>query len=404
MSFLNRSDCLTINEDLTSKRKPRICMLTTRGFAFNTFLCGFYEGQDVLFDIDDVDLIILEPKKSYEFRKTLQQKIIRRDFTGKMVATNMTLQPINLTKDYDLFIAYLPYVEDIIHISAIRKWKDRCKTSICWVNELWVTELQDSKFNGKWLSALAQFDHIACGLNATAKAVSALLNRPCDFIPTGVDALRFLPRPEPSARVIDIYSMGRAWQKLHESFLDIAAKQKIFYMYDTFGTGDSPVRDYRQHRDMFANIAKRAQYFVVAPAKMDATHETAGQIEIGARYFEAAAAGAILLGQSPHCESFNQMFNWLDSVIEIQPDGSDVADVLSSLSTQPERLLEISCRNTKESLLRHDWLYRWKQILNICGLEPTFRLELREARLKAMALKINISEHNDLTRSDKLSA
>ncbi|SJM90446.1 conserved hypothetical protein [Crenothrix polyspora] len=395
MAFLDRSDCLTSNTDLQSERKPRICILTTRGFSLDVFRCGFYEGQDILLDIDDVDLIYLEPKKGYEFRKTLHEKIIWHDITKKMVTINMTLQPIKLTKEYDLLIAYLPHCEELIHIPAIRRLKDHCKTSICWINELWAKDVQDPKFNEAWLSGLEQFDHIAIGLDATAKAVSEVLKRPCAFVPTGIDALRFNPYPDPSARVIDIYSMGRAWQGLHESFLDIAAKKKIFYVYDTVNTGSTPVRDYRQHREMLANIAKRVRYFVVAPAKMNSTNETGGQIEIGARYFEAAAAGAILLGQSPDCESFHNMFNWPDSVIEIQPDGSDAADVLSSLATQPDRLMEMSRRNARESLLRHDWLYRWQEILTISGLKPTPRLELRENRLKVMALKISTAQYND---------
>jgi hypothetical protein len=50
--------------------------------------------------------------------------------------------------------------------------------------------------------------------------------------------------------------------------------------------------------------------------------------------------------------------------------------------------LEISRRNAKEALLHHDWVYRWKQILNIAGLKPTPKLEVREKRLKQMAEQI----------------
>ena len=41
---------------------------------------------------------------------------------------------------------------------------------------------------------------------------------------------------------------------------------------------------------------------------------------------------------------------------------------LQALRLQPERLVEISRRNAMEALLRHDWAYRWKQILDIVGL------------------------------------
>ena len=136
-------------------------------------------------------------------------------------------------------------------------------------------------------------------------------------------------------------------------------------------------------------MAKRSRYFIVAPALMDVTKQIKDQSEVGFRFYEASAAGAIMLGQAPNCESFNRMFDWPDSVIEVQPDGSDLDKVLSTLANQPKRLLEISLRNAKEAILRHDWVYRWKQILNIAGLKPTPELEIREKRLKQMAEQID---------------
>jgi hypothetical protein len=57
-----------------------------------------------------------------------------------------------------------------------------------------------------------------------------------------------------------------------------------------------------------------------------------------------------MLGEIPHCDTFNTMFNWQDAVVEIQADGSDVADVISMLADQPERLMEISRRNAVEAI------------------------------------------------------
>jgi hypothetical protein len=62
-----------------------------------------------------------------------------------------------------------------------------------------------------------------------------------------------------------------------------------------------------------------------------------------------------------------------------------VAYVLTDLAVQNERVWEASRRNAAEALLRHDWSYRWKQILAIAGLEPMPQLELREKRLKELA-------------------
>jgi hypothetical protein len=136
---------------------------------------------------------------------------------------------------------------------------------------------------------------------------------------------------------------------------------------------------------MLANIMKRARYFTVAPTKGGVPEVTGNQIELGYRYYEGSAAGTVMLGQIPRCEAFETMFNWQDAVVEINADGSDIAKVISNLADQPERLIEISHRNTVQALLRHDWAYRWKKILEIANVEPAPQLQVRENKLKQLA-------------------
>jgi hypothetical protein len=236
-----------------------------------------------------------------------------------------------------------------------------------------------------FIQSLARFDHVILGMAGTVQAASDAIGRPCHYVPGGVDAIRFSPYPNPPTRVIDVYNMGRRWEGIHRSLLQLAQTNGMFYVYDTLQTGGSQSPDYRQHRNLLANLAKRSRYFVVAPAKMNQPEETKGQMEIGFRYYEGSAAGAVMIGQPPNCEAFRQRFNWPDAVIEIKPDGSDAADVIKSLSRQPERFLRISRRNAAEALLRHDWVYRWKEILAIAGLEPTSALGVRERRLRELA-------------------
>jgi hypothetical protein len=367
-----------------SLRRPRICMLTARGFSHNAFRGGIYEGEDVLVDIDDVDLIYLKPGRVYQLRQHIQQRIVWHDFTRTLVSTNMSFESVKLTKEYDLFVAYLPLRQDLLQVSAVRGWKDYCRTSVCWIDEIWAAEIPKLKY---WLSALNHFDHIVVGQSGTVDAVAEALKRPCHFVPMGVDAIRFSPYPCCPKRVIDIYSMGRRSEGLHRALLEYAAKQELFYVYDTVVTGDTKIKNHQQHREMLANMAKRSRFFLVAPskAKSGSPEEIESQIEVGLRYDEGAAAGTVMIGQIPDCEPFYTMFNWPEVVVEIQADGSDVADALASLTAQPERLAAISRRNAMEALLRHDWVYRWKKILDIVGLEPAPQLEIRENRLKQLA-------------------
>jgi hypothetical protein len=149
------------------------------------------------------------------------------------------------------------------------------------------------------------------------------------------------------------------------------------------------VANHRAHRDMLANTLKRSRYFVVAPAKVDAPGETAGQVEVGLRYFEGAMAGTVMIGQIPECQPFRDLFPWSDAVIPVKADGSDLRRVMAAFETAPQRLEEISRRSAKEALLRHDWVYRWKQILRIAGLHPAPALEHRESALTRLAEQVD---------------
>ena len=93
---------------------------------------------------------------------------------------------------------------------------------------------------------------------------------------------------------------------------------------------------------------------MVAAAKMDQSDYTQGQVEIGYRYYEGAAAGTVMIGDAPNCDAYSELFGWPEAVIQIQPDGSDAMAVLGELGSNPEQIAAISRRNAKEALLRHD--------------------------------------------------
>jgi hypothetical protein len=159
----------------------------------------------------------------------------------------------------------------------------------------------------------------------------------------------------------------------------------LFYLHDTVRGSDLEPLDHRDHRDLVANVAKRSRFFIVAPGKVDMPGETQGQVEIGYRYYEGSASGAVMIGQAADCRSFRERFDWPDAVIEVKADGSDVVQRLSELNAQPERLCEIGRRNSAEALRRHDWMYRWKQVFEVTGVSLSPRMATRADRLKELA-------------------
>jgi hypothetical protein len=118
---------------------------------------------------------------------------------------------------------------------------------------------------------------------------------------------------------------------------------------------------------------------------MDSSVETRGQTELGARYYEGAAAGTVMIGEVPDCEAYRELFGWSEAVIQIQPDGSDIMAVLGDIGSDPQRMAAISRRNVKETLLHHDWVYRWNEMFRVVGIKPSPGMVAREQRLKEMA-------------------
>ena len=68
-------------------------------------------------------------------------------------------------------------------------------------------------------------------------------------------------------------------------------------------------------------------------------------------------------------------------------------DVLTALDADPARVTANSQRNAAEALLRHEWVYRWKEIFRVVGVEPSPGLVARERHLKALAdLAVNAAQ------------
>ena len=374
----------------TGATRPRICMFSPRNFAKKPFQCGLYEAQDVLCDTENVDVIVLEPGRGFRLRERWHRRLVFHDISGRFVFANPGLGKFRMAQTYDLFIAVCQNHWDLLYLNAIEGWRERCKTSICWIDEMWAATLPAYKH---WLPALKQFDHLFAGYLGSVGRMSEAIGRTCTWLPGGADTLRFSPYPCPVPRVVDVYSIGRRSPEIHDVLLAAASRKEIFYVHDTCDITGSEVYDHRQHRDAIANMAKRSRYFLVAPGKVDDPSLTGGQVEVGYRYFEGAAAGAVLIGQAPKGTAFDQAFPWPDAVIPVKHDGSDIRDVLSGLNADAQRLSAISRRNSAQSLLRHDWVYRWEQMFDVVGIEPSPGMLRRKDHLRRVAALAETEAH-----------
>jgi len=368
------------NPNFNTKNDPRICVFSQRHLQQLLSACGDYEFEDLLCELDDVDILNAQPSRGFKTTKRISNQLARRTTFSCL---NPGVKNQSIDKNYELFFAKFLLQEDLLSLNALKKWKERCKVAVCWLAEVWVDDVKKWKGYAKILS---KFDYVILNCFESVKPMQDLINRPCFYIPPGIDAVKFCPYPNPPSRSVDVYSIGRKSQVTHKALLKMAEQKKIFYLYDTIIRKETARPT--EHRSLIANIAKRSRYFLVNPAKINRQIQTGGQNEIGFRYFEGAAAGTVMIGDHPKTKIFEEHFGWHDSVIRTPFDSPDIAGILAELDSQPERIAEARKNNVVQSLLRHDWAYRWNSVLKITGLTPTKALANRLQQLKKLAEEI----------------
>ena len=368
----------------------RMCIYSQRNLTKHVSRCVNYEFEDLICEIDDADLI------SPSFYRINQIKQIVRKCENKLNLTcylKPNINRVHLKKNYDLFFALCQSPYDLLSLNAVDEWKKHCRISVCWIDEIWTAKLDIFK---KYLPILSKFDYVILICSESFHSVQDVVNCHCSCLPAGVDAnchcfclpagvdaIRFSPYPNPPFRCIDVYNMGRKSYVTHQSLLKMAEQKKIFYIFDTISQMDTDV--YKEHRSLVSNIAKRSRYFIANYGKINDINQTQGQAELGYRFFEGAASGTVMIGEAPDTDAFRKHFDWPDAVIHVPFDEPNISEFLADLDSQPERLENIRRNNVIQSLLRHDWVYRWKAVLEIVDLKPLPALIDRENKLQKLA-------------------
>lgn len=337
--------------------------------------CAHYEFEDLICEMDSVQLLAPE----------LDPSSRRASFATRLayhapVLLNPGLERSSITGPYDLFFTICAFPQDLIMFNALGDLREICKTSICLLDELWMREMTK---NRHFLRILSKFDVVLLYQTRGVQALSAQIDRKCVYLPPAVDSILFCPYPEPPERVIDVYSIGRRSSVTHQKLLDMACRNDFFYLYDSI-RGQQAIH-WKEHRALFANAAKRSRYFIVNPAKIDDPGETGYQSEFGYRYFDGAAAGAIMIGERPDNDAFSKLFDWPDAVIRLAWDSSNVDEVIAELDADRDRQEEIRRTGVVQALRRYDWLYRWETILDLAGLDPLPATLRRKDRLNSLA-------------------
>jgi len=356
--------------------KPRVLIFSLRNiFGKALFRCPHYEFEDLICEVDSAELLAQQVDAS-----TMRSTFATRLAYHAPLTLNPGVRRISEKKQYDIFFTICGFPQDLLMVNAVSNWRDISRTSVCLVDELWVKEMFKHRH---FLRILSKFDIVLLYYSQTVKPLSEQIGRKCVFSPPGVDAISFCPYPDLPKRIIDVYSIGRRSEITHKSLLRMARERGLFYLHDSIG-GSQAINS-REHRALYANVAKRSRYFIVNPGKIDEPDQRGDQIETGNRYFEGAASGAIMIGERPKAEAFESLFDWPDAVTHLPYGSGDIDTVIKELDGDRERLDRIRQTGVVRALMRHDWVYRWEAALKAVGLEPLHGALARKERLRKLA-------------------
>lgn len=361
---------------------PRLLLVSVRGLHADVSRCLTYEFEDAITAMDEV--FLFAPGLVDRSTKLLN-KVLKT--VGPWTGTDLGLRSLPVphvaapSSDFELTLVVVQTAPDLRDLEQVGGWRGVSPKTVCLVEELWVENV-----TGKDIARLEQFDQIILNCRHAVEPLGARIDTPVTYLPPSVDMLRFSPQDLDSPRPIDVFSMGRRPPQNHQLLLERSRTEDFFYLYDT--ARFAGVLDPAEHRELLANTIRRTKWFPVNRAKVDEPGLTTRQAEVGFRYFEGAAAGAVMIGERPDAPAFEECFGWTDSVIAPGP-GESILDVIDTLVADPDRAASIRRQNVAQSLRRHDSSDRYQSILDLVGLEPSARhrqrIEVLQARAAALS-------------------
>lgn len=370
------------------QKQSRVLLLSMRNLKLHVSRSGFYEFEDIIGNSDAVDIIspAFHPAL-FKVTNKLANCAAQAFNNGKFIQSlNYSFQ---VEKEYELFFIVCQSIEDILILNSIKGWREKCRYAVCWLDEIWSKDVENRVVQ---LQLLKEFDYIFMNFDSSRNQVAEIVQKPCHVISYGVDAVKFCPYPRDLYRCIDVLNIGKRSAVTHHALLELVKQDEFFYIYDSIK--DLYMSDYRYHRQVYTNFVKRSRYTIVDKAKFDFTGKAHSQEEVSLQFFEGAASGTIMLGVSPKCAAFTTNFDWEDAVIEMPFDCPNIGNMLAELNAQPLRQEKIRKENIINSLLKHDWVYRWEEILTTLGLDVTPKILERKAALRNLAGIVTASTSN----------
>jgi hypothetical protein len=365
---------------------PRIVVASRRSVEQQVWHASTYEFEDVIAEVDDVAWCLPRPARAGATGRLVRGavnragRLVGRDRKAVMSAPDAA----SSLPATELFFAVFADANEIGMLPHLRPQLQAAAARVAWIVELWSPQVPGV---ADYLRQLQNFDHVIVSNQSAVQAVAEVTGVPCSYLPTAVDTLRYAPTgPGSPIRSIDVVSYGRRLADTHAALLQALREGSLYYHYDTV-RGPWEVTGHAEHRLAQAALLQRARYSVVYKINDEPERlaRTGAEESLTTRYFEAQAAGAIILGSAPDTPEWTDAFPWTDAIIPIPAPAPRVLDVIVELDRDAARLARARQSAVTTSLRRHDWAHRWRAVLDTIGMAAHPRLDVRVAELEARA-------------------
>lgn len=210
------------------------------------------------------------------------------------------------------------------------------------------------------------WDILITSFNDAVDDLQKITGRKWHCIPQAVDKNLFVGKSL-EEKIIHFSSYGRRYPVLHDLVKEFCKQKDLYYDYTTHD-GRHPIAESTELYSQYSWHLNHSLFTFSWPVEL--TNPTrAGHLHpITCRWFEAMAAGAIILGKRPANDIFK---HWLDDdlVIDLDPTATkqNLLHRLDELWDNREKLYENAQKRKRIKENKIFWNERVKRILNIIG-------------------------------------
>ncbi|HTL07862.1 MAG TPA: glycosyltransferase [Chitinophagaceae bacterium] len=265
-------------------------------------------------------------------------------------------QPLALKADVAWSILMGP---ENYRLDLFKGWQYGCRKKVLYIYDTMPFQypvIQRLFSNDNW-------DLLITSFNDAAADLEQLTGRKWHSLEQAADRNLFTPVPL-QERLIHFSSYGRRYPALHEAIKDFCAARGLYYDYTTHDA-KHPTADAKDLYQQYAWHLSHSVFTLSWPVELTNPARAGHLHPITCRWFEAAAAGTVILGKRPANEAFDELLgNQL--VVEIDPFASKevLQEQIEHIWNNRENLHNRAALVREQRLAKLSWNERVNRILS----------------------------------------